>query len=321
LSSISIIIPSYNKSDFILETIFSVLNQTANNWELIVVDDCSTDDTPSLLKEHFLSQPNVQLVFNSKNQGANYCRNQGLELAQGDYVMFLDADDLMMPCCVAQRTEGVLASPQCDVAVFPMGVFYKEPGDADKAMYWLPQKEAQWLDLFLKHQLPWQTMQPVWRSSFIKQLGGFDLKFDRLQDVEIHTRALLNGAIVKSFHDTRPDVFFRIDEERTGVSTFRFYEKLCMAAIQYYELFYEQVNQSQQFILTGTLFEPLTMICYQKRIGKITKSELMSLSSMLIDACKDAERKKKLKRYLQLENISPVHPKGLKAYFKKRLKL
>jgi hypothetical protein len=68
--------------------------------------------------------------------------------------MFLDADDLMMPCCVAQRTEGVLASPQCDVAVFPMGVFYKEPGDADKAMYWLPQKEAQVVRSFFEASTP-----------------------------------------------------------------------------------------------------------------------------------------------------------------------
>jgi len=94
---ISIITPSYNSEKFIAETIRSVQNQTHQNWEMIIVDDCSKDNTVSII-EQFVSDDNRICTYQlDKNSGAGIARETALSKAQGDYIAFLDADDLWKP--------------------------------------------------------------------------------------------------------------------------------------------------------------------------------------------------------------------------------
>ena len=88
--------PSYNTSKFIAETIESVLNQTYKNWELIIVDDCSTDNTDEVV-ESFLCDERIRYFKNDKNSGAAVSRNRALREATGKWIAFLDSDDLWMP--------------------------------------------------------------------------------------------------------------------------------------------------------------------------------------------------------------------------------
>ena len=88
--------PSYNTGKYIAETIESVLAQTYKNWELIIVDDCSTDDTDKIV-EKFLSDKRIRYLKNSHNSGAAVSRNRALREARGKWVAFLDSDDLWMP--------------------------------------------------------------------------------------------------------------------------------------------------------------------------------------------------------------------------------
>lgn len=92
---VSVIIPAYNASRYIGETIRSVQAQTYTNWELIVIDDGSTDNTPAIVKE-FLTDNRIS-YYHQKNSGVSAARNYGLEKAKGDYIAFIDADDLMHP--------------------------------------------------------------------------------------------------------------------------------------------------------------------------------------------------------------------------------
>ncbi|MBK7296878.1 MAG: glycosyltransferase family 2 protein [Flavobacteriales bacterium] len=94
---VSVIIPSYNKRDYIVDTIASVQAQTYGNWELLVVDDVSTDGTVDLIREIAKSDPRISVDVVDKNSGANRCRNYGLAKAKGHYVIFLDADDQLAP--------------------------------------------------------------------------------------------------------------------------------------------------------------------------------------------------------------------------------
>ncbi|WP_034060342.1 glycosyltransferase family 2 protein [Lacinutrix jangbogonensis] len=94
---VSIITPLYNSEAFINETIQSVLQQTYSNWELLLVDDCSTDETISIAKNHIAKNSNIKLLRNETNQGAAISRNKGIIAAKGDYIAFLDADDLWKP--------------------------------------------------------------------------------------------------------------------------------------------------------------------------------------------------------------------------------
>ena len=96
LVDVSIIMPAYNVADFIGLSIDSVLKQKYSAWELIVVDDCSTDNTVDVVTE-FLCDFRVKLVRNSKNLGGAGSRNAAINLAKGRYIAFLDSDDLWSP--------------------------------------------------------------------------------------------------------------------------------------------------------------------------------------------------------------------------------
>ena len=93
-SLVSVITPSYNAEKFISATIESVRTQTYTNWEMIIVDDCSKDTTREILKEYAELDPRIKPIFLEENSGAAVARNTALKAAQGDYVAFLDSDDL-----------------------------------------------------------------------------------------------------------------------------------------------------------------------------------------------------------------------------------
>ena len=92
---VSIIMPSYNTAGFIADSINSVRAQTYENWELIIVDDCSTDNTDEVVS--FFEDPRIRYIKNEKNSGAAVSRNRALSEAKGRWIAFLDSDDLWSP--------------------------------------------------------------------------------------------------------------------------------------------------------------------------------------------------------------------------------
>lgn len=92
---VSIIMPSYNTASYIKKTIKSVLDQTYQKWELIIVDDCSTDNTDEVVAE--IEDTRIKYLKNDKNSGAAISRNRGLREARGQWIAFLDSDDIWMP--------------------------------------------------------------------------------------------------------------------------------------------------------------------------------------------------------------------------------
>ncbi len=94
---VSVIMPAYNASQYIAKSITSVQAQTFTNWELIVVDDCSQDGTAQLVKEFAHNDFRIKLHCNAKNMGVAKTRNFALGLCRGEYVAFLDSDDIWRP--------------------------------------------------------------------------------------------------------------------------------------------------------------------------------------------------------------------------------
>lgn len=92
---VSIIMPSWNTAKFIGESIQSVIDQTYQNWELIIVDDCSTDNTDDVVAS--FDDPRIRYFKNSENSGAALTRNRALREANGEWIAFLDSDDLWKP--------------------------------------------------------------------------------------------------------------------------------------------------------------------------------------------------------------------------------
>jgi len=96
-SLISIITPSYNSKRFIKNTIDSVISQTYQNWEMIIVDDRSTDGSVEYIKNLIQDDDRISIIALEKNIGAAEARNKALEIAQGKYIAFLDSDDMWIP--------------------------------------------------------------------------------------------------------------------------------------------------------------------------------------------------------------------------------
>ncbi len=91
---VSVITPAYNSEKYIEETIKSVINQTYKNWEMIIVDDCSKDNTKEVINRYSMNDDRIKYIKLDVNSGAAVARNKALELSSGRYKAFLDADDL-----------------------------------------------------------------------------------------------------------------------------------------------------------------------------------------------------------------------------------
>ena len=104
---VSIITPSYNSAKFIAETIQSVQNQTHQNWEMIIVDDGSSDETESVVLNIIQKDNRIQFHKLSQNSGPAVARNTGIEKASGDYMTFIDADDIWFPTFIENNIKTI----------------------------------------------------------------------------------------------------------------------------------------------------------------------------------------------------------------------
>ena len=99
IPQVSIIMATYNRAHLIEETLDSILNQSFINWECLIIDDGSTDNTTEVLRPYLLKDLRLRYSERTKDhkKGLSGCRNQGLELAKGDYIIFFDDDDMVHP--------------------------------------------------------------------------------------------------------------------------------------------------------------------------------------------------------------------------------
>lgn len=114
---VSVIIPNYNRARFLPKVIESVRKQSYPNLEIIVVDDCSTDNSLAILSDLAKSYSNLKVFQVDKNRGANYCRNYGVKQAEGDYIAFLDSDDYFLEEKIEKQMAVLEANPQLTFVV------------------------------------------------------------------------------------------------------------------------------------------------------------------------------------------------------------
>jgi teichuronic acid biosynthesis glycosyltransferase TuaG len=152
---VSVITPMFNSETFISETINSVVNQTYKNWELILIDDCSTDRTLEIAQSFLNTHPKISIIKNEMNQGAAFSRNKGIQRAKGEYIAFLDADDLWKP----EKLEKQLA-------------FMKDKNcDVSYSSYELINEQGLSLKKIIK-ALPVLSYQKLLKSNYIGNLTG-----------------------------------------------------------------------------------------------------------------------------------------------------
>lgn len=188
---ISIIIPSYNRAGFISETLDSVLSQTYQNWECIIVDDGSTDDIERVIKKY--TEPDTRFSFykrpSSMLKGANSCRNFGFQKAKGKYVKFLDSDDLLTPDCLAKQVAVLEGNAALEVCLSYGRYFNNETKELEE--FWSRNKEyGDYLYGHITNQIRWQTADPLWRKSFFSETP-FKEDVMNSQEWLMHGEALL----------------------------------------------------------------------------------------------------------------------------------
>jgi glycosyltransferase involved in cell wall biosynthesis len=209
---ISIVIPNYNRGDMLSETLESVLKQNYSNWEAIVIDDGSTDNSINIGIKY--SSGDSRIIFLQRNReprGAPVCRNIGTEKSHGDYIIFLDSDDLMAEYCLRQRVDSIKKDPDKDFWVFPMLVFSGEPSEAKNV--WNIETAQSDISRFLSLDAVWQTSGPIWKKSALNRIGGFTENLVCWQDVDIHLKALGNNLKYSKYYSLQPDIYYRQHKE------------------------------------------------------------------------------------------------------------
>lgn len=210
---VSIIIPTFNRAHLIGETLDSVLAQTYQNWECIVVDDGSTDNSEELLAEYIAKDARFQYHHRPKDRlpGGNAARNYGFEKSSGEYVNWFDSDDLMHPQKLQLQMELLLKTQKafcvCQTLVFNekieniIGLRKKYVFSNDP------------LNDFIRSKITWLTQAPILKKSFLQtnQLK-FDEKLLKAQEYEFFIRVLYVNSDYA--YTDEPLVYLRIHSDR-----------------------------------------------------------------------------------------------------------
>jgi len=211
---ISVIIPNYNRGDLLADTLESLIRQDYPEWEAVVVDDGSTDNSAEVAQRYNALDSRIRFYLRDREpRGAPVCRNIGIGLSTGEYLIFLDSDDLLAPGALSQRAHAIRNHPEDDFWVFPMLMFRDDPTKA--TMLWNIDNGKPDLSRFLVLDAPWQTSGPIWRKEPVIRIGGFTEGLACWQDVDFHLKALIAGLKGRKWYDLAPDVFYRQHETQS----------------------------------------------------------------------------------------------------------
>ncbi|MCL9805109.1 glycosyltransferase [Flavobacterium amniphilum] len=213
--TVSIIIPSYNKAQFIKDTLQSVLAQTYPNWECLIIDDGSADGSVSIINE-FTAKDN-RFVFLAKDgklkKGPSSSRNLGLRAAKGEYIVFLDADDLLATDCLENRIKLFEGNKENDFLVFQMQRFQNQPDySIKKKVVSIPEELA--LQSFIQLHGVWPITGPVYKTTVLKSVGGFQENLMNYEDFELAVKILLKSENYAIFETV--DCYYRNDDDYTS---------------------------------------------------------------------------------------------------------
>ncbi len=205
---VSIIIPYYNTENYIQECITSVVSQSYSNIEIIIVDDGSADN--GLEKLALIPQ---LTIIRQKNSGACVARNRGLEVARGEFVKFLDADDYLEKECIALQVEEAL---KYDNNTIVYGNFTIVSQNRLKPVntHIAPQNQA--AKLLFSDLL---TTTPLHRKYMLEAIGGFDTRFKNGQEWNLHVR--LAGKGYQFVHIDKNIYFYRVHNAVGRISNTR----------------------------------------------------------------------------------------------------
>ena len=202
--TVSVMIPYYNCKEYIVETVQSILSQSHQNFEIIIVDDGSDPEHADYLREFLADKPAIRYAVQN-NQDVAAARNHAARLAGGKYFLFLDSDDLILPDYIENCVAVLENNPDCKL-VYPLAEYF----DAQEGLWNLPDYDG--LGSLLKgNRIPVISMH---RAEDFVSLGWFDENLTTHEDWDLWIRLLSNGGTVIRI----PEVLFRYRKRRDGSS-------------------------------------------------------------------------------------------------------
>jgi glycosyltransferase involved in cell wall biosynthesis len=187
---VTTIIPVFNRPEMISQAFLSVLEQTYSNIEVVIVDDGSSDSTPAVLSELTKRYPEKLRVVRQENAGPGTARNLGLTFATGDYIQYLDSDDLLHPEKFALQVAALEADPSAGVCYCI--TLRKDPASGEMVPW---ARTAETIDNIFPSFLPkrgWATLTPLWRRSVCDAIGPWK-PYRIMEDWEHDLRAGMMG--------------------------------------------------------------------------------------------------------------------------------
>ncbi len=206
---VSIIIPTFNYGHLISETLDSVFNQDYSNWECIIVDDGSKDNTRTIIQTKNGGDKRIRYVI-QKNQGLSAARNTGINIARGEYIQFLDADDLISSSKIRSQVRFLSSEPNVDL-VISGAIFFSPQSTWTHATELSHGSIKDPMNYFiLDNQMV--VSAPLIRRHVIRSIGYFDTDLTSLEDWDYWLRAV------------NQDVHMYFEPKRYGVTKIRVHE-------------------------------------------------------------------------------------------------
>lgn len=210
--TVSIVIPAYNSSRYLPETIEHVLSQTFSDYEVLVINDGSTDNTAEIATRYSQQDSRVKL-FSQNNQGLSGARNTGIQIAQGEYIAFLDSDDHWLPHKLAAHMDHFARLPNLGIS-FGRIEFMSFDGKPTRRF-----SNSRLVNLTPKHLYYENSIvtpsNAVIRRSVLEQIGLFDRTLRVWEDIDLFLRAASKGWKVEGIDQ----VLVRYRTNQAGLSS------------------------------------------------------------------------------------------------------
>lgn len=304
---VSIIIPVYNTEKWIGDMIDSILDQTYPNWELIIVDDGSSDGSVRIVRTYEDSR--IKLLFRNRlPKGAPTCRNIGLKNANGKYVVFIDSDDILLPHALEQRVKSIEENSGYDFAVggckaFVQGESIKEALGKNRYIYGSFKKDP--LSLLLKSRYPYIVCTNLYRrESLIKNNIIWDEDVTVFQDFSYNLKVLLAGLTYNVVNPFCIDYAYRVGHSNTNISREFISQEKFQSTLLLMEKTLKNISQREDKSKRKSEFIGFIASYYLRLLTRGTQIQCASF----IDFCKRYYGKYDILRLKLIEKVSKEVP-------------
>lgn len=188
---ISAIMPFYNRERYLDATIKSVLEQTFVDFELIAIDDHSTDNSLEIVNSYAKKDPRIRVVTNKKNRGISYSRNKGLELAQSEIIAVVDSDDVNMPERFAAQYDFLMSNPDIGIVGSHAHVIDQHGEKTGETITYLEDPEK--LSQTFFHLGPFLQPTTMMRKSEVMRIGAYREKYTLIDDMDMYYRFFMQS--------------------------------------------------------------------------------------------------------------------------------